>query len=80
MCKALITVTPSPQVGTLNYLKKVGGGTEWGVKEGALLGVRGHGGRSGGAGAPTQESLCLHISVHTTWGLKTDPKSAYFDC
>ena len=34
----------------------------------------------GGAGAPTQESLCLHISVHTTWGLKTDHKSAYFDC
>ena len=32
MYKALITVTPSPQVGTLNYLKWMGGGTGREVK------------------------------------------------
>ena len=35
--------------------------------------------RTGGAGTPTRESLCLHFSVHTTWGFKTDTPRAYLD-
>ena len=45
MCKALITVTPSPKVGTLNYLKWVGGGIEREVKGEHCQGGGGMGGR-----------------------------------
>ena len=34
---------------------------------------------SGGAGTPTREPLCLHVSVHTMCGLKTDTPRAHLD-
>ena len=57
MYKALITVTPSPQVGTLNYLKWMGGGTGREVKGENCKGV---GGRVGGGMVKGQLS-------HETW-------------
>ena len=33
----------------------------------------------GGAGTPTRDPICLHLNVPTTWWLKSDPQSAYFN-
>ena len=33
---------------------------------------------AGGAGAPTQDSLCLHFDPPTMWTFKTDPLRHFF--
>ena len=47
-----------------------------GAKNGPMSITRGGG---GGAGAPTLDPICLHLNVPTTWWLKTDTQSTYFN-